>query len=106
MDCVRQSGRAEVVLTVPEQHAQPPASLLTINDVAAWLNVSRSLVYQLVEAKKIPVCRIGNGRGTIRFRHEDVEEYVSGTIDRREPVTVPTQSRTRLKHVRVRTQKR
>ena len=93
-------------MTGQDQQKRSPASLLTINDVAAWLNVSRSLVYQLVEAKKIPVCRIGNGRGTIRFRHEDVEEYVFATVDRREPVSVPTPARTRLKHVRVSKQQR
>ena len=76
--------------------------LLTVGDVAEWLNVSGSLVYQLVEARKIPVCRIGNGRGAIRFRPEDIEAYIASCVDHRLPVKVATPSRTRLKHVKVR----
>lgn len=76
--------------------------LLTVGDVAKWLNVSSSLVYQLVESKKIPICRIGNGRGTIRFRFEDIEDYITSTVDRRLPIKVAKPLATKLKHVKVR----
>jgi excisionase family DNA binding protein len=78
-----------------------PKRLLTVGDVADWLNVSGSLVYQLVESRKLPVCRIGNGRGAIRFRTEDIESYISSCIDDRLPIKVARPSRTKLKHVRV-----
>jgi excisionase family DNA binding protein len=80
----------------------PSKQLLTVSDVAEWLNVSGSLVYQLVESKKIPVCRIGNGRGAIRFRHEDIEAYIASCVDRRMPIKVATPTRSRLKHIKVR----
>lgn len=75
--------------------------LLTVCDVADWLNISGSLVYQLVESRKLPVCRIGNGRGAIRFRPEDIENYIASCVDSRQPVKVPVPARTRLKHVKV-----
>jgi len=78
-----------------------PKKLLTVRDVASWLNVSRSLVYQLAEAKQLPVCRIGNGRGAIRFKPEDIEDYIAASVDRRQPINVSPPSKTRLKHIRI-----
>ncbi len=105
MDSLRKPSRTTPVLNIarqmPEAHDKSK-SLLTVGDVADWLNVSGSLVYQLVEAKMIPVCRIGNGRGAIRFRPEDVETYIDSCIDHRLPVKVAKPSRSRLKHVKVR----
>ena len=75
--------------------------LLTVGEVAEWLNVSGSLIYQLVESKRIPVCRIGNGRGAIRFRPEDVETYIASCIDHRQPIKVSKPTRTHLKHIKV-----
>ena len=86
---------------MPEAQQQSK-QLLTVGDVAKWLNVSGSLVYQLVEAKKIPVCRIGNGRGAIRFRPADIEAYITSCVDRRMPIKAPSPSRARLKHVKIR----
>ena len=75
--------------------------LLTVSEVADWLNVSRSLVYQLVEAKQIAACRIGNGRGAIRFRTEDIDAFVEASVDRKEAIRVPISTKTQLKHIRV-----
>lgn len=86
---------------MPESHDKSHR-LLTVGDVAEWLNVSGSLVYQLVESRKIPACRIGNGRGAIRFRHEDIEAYIASCVDHRQPIKVNKPSQTRLKHVKVR----
>ena len=76
--------------------------LLTVADVAEWLNVSSSLIYQLVESRKIPVCRIGTGRGTIRFRSEDIENYIASSLDSRLPIKTAKPSPTGLKHIKVR----
>ena len=77
-------------------------SLLTVEDVAERLACSASLVYQLVDAGKIAVHRIGNGRATIRFRPEDVEEYLAACRqDRRAKSSLVQQPRPRLRHISV-----
>ena len=50
--------------------------LMTVKEVARRLRVSTSLVYQLVDAGKLGCHRIGNGRGAIRIRPEDVADYL------------------------------
>jgi excisionase family DNA binding protein len=50
--------------------------LLTVKEVARRLRVSQSLVYQLVDTGRLGCHRIGNGRGAIRIRPEDVTEYL------------------------------
>ena len=50
--------------------------LLTAKEVARELRVSVSLVYQLVESGRLACHRIGNGRGAIRIRPEDVANYL------------------------------
>ncbi|MDV6032473.1 MAG: helix-turn-helix domain-containing protein [Phycisphaera sp. RhM] len=74
--------------------------LLSVAEVAEWLSVSPSLVYQLVDSGKLAVFRIGNGRGTIRFLESDIEQYLAtcrrGT---RQPQSKST-TRPKLKHIR------
>ena len=50
-----------------------PACLLTINEVAQILHVSRSLVYLLVQRGEIATVRLGNA---LRVHPEDLEAYV------------------------------
>ena len=50
--------------------------LLTVKEVARRLRVSASLVYQLVDSGKLGCHRIGNGRGAIRIRPDDVDTYL------------------------------
>ena len=79
-----------------------PKRMLTVTDVAQWLSVSSSLVYQLVEAGKLPVYRIGNGRGAIRFQPQDISDYIESC--RSEPSQPPSplrKLRPGLKHVRL-----
>lgn len=72
--------------------------LMTVTDVAARLKVSPSLVYQMVESGKLVVYRIGNGRGAIRFRPEDIEAYLESC--RIEKIAPPARkTRPRLKHI-------
>ena len=51
--------------------------LLTVKEVARRLRVSGSLIYQLIESERLGCHRIGNGRGAIRIRSEDVDHYLS-----------------------------
>jgi excisionase family DNA binding protein len=50
--------------------------LMTVKEVARRLRVSASLVYQLVDCGRLGCHRIGNGRGAIRIRPEDVASYL------------------------------
>jgi excisionase family DNA binding protein len=52
----------------------PFTELLKPSDVAARLQVSRALVYRLMQKNKIPVVRINK---TVRVRACDLEEYIS-----------------------------
>ncbi len=57
--------------------AEPPLDpdrLLTINEVAALLHVSRSLLYRLIRTGALPTVRILRA---LRFRWQDVEDYIN-----------------------------
>ncbi|MHC4402137.1 MAG: helix-turn-helix domain-containing protein [Planctomycetota bacterium] len=59
--------------------------LLTVGEVAKRLNVSVGCVYALVAKNEISHVRIGVGRGTIRLRQEDLDDYLEARqIDKRE----------------------
>lgn len=83
-----------------QNETKQPIRLLTVAQVADWLSVSASLVYQIVESGKLPVYRIGNGRGAIRFRPEDVETYVDSCRTEKLPPASAPKTRPRLKHLR------
>lgn len=51
--------------------------LLSANDVAQLLNISRSLVYQLIQHGKIPVVQINS---VYRIRPEDLELYIQNNL--------------------------
>jgi len=74
--------------------------LLTVQDVAVILKVSNSLVYGLVASGKIVCHRIGQGRGAIRIRREDIEEFLAGCRSEQKP-TMPRVPRPRLKHIKL-----
>ena len=77
---------------------QPP--LLTVREVAEMLRVSPSLVYQLVEARKLACHRIGSRQGAIRISVADVDDYLSECrYDRQEEM--PKLPRPRLKHLKL-----
>lgn len=79
--------------------AQPQA-LLTVAEVAKWLSISSSLVYQLVDSGRLPVVRIGNGRGAIRFQPGDIADYIESCRSQAEPIKTPI-IRPRLKHLKL-----
>jgi excisionase family DNA binding protein len=54
--------------------AQPSVrGLLTPDEVAEWLHVSKSTVYRLVEQRTFPFYRVS---GVLRFDRVDVETYL------------------------------
>jgi excisionase family DNA binding protein len=50
-----------------------PEPLLSVREVAEWLNVSADCVYRLVAARELPHCRVGKA---IRFERRDVAAYL------------------------------
>ncbi len=53
----------------------PPPRLLTLHDVARFLNVSQAQVYALVRSGELPAIKLG-GRGVWRVDRFKLEEYV------------------------------
>jgi excisionase family DNA binding protein len=88
--------------TTVRQQSSPVSDmdLLTINDVAAILKVSKSLVYGMIASGKIACHRIGNGRGAVRVRRDDLEHFINQC--RVGPSLPPVRSqRPKLKHLRI-----
>ena len=63
---------------MPNESSQSNKQLLTVAEVAERLKLSVSLIYAMVNAGTLPSLRVGNGRGSIRFREGDVQEYLDG----------------------------
>ena len=47
--------------------------LVTVDEAAAILRISRSTVYRLIAQRRLPFFRIGSG---IRFRQDDLSAYL------------------------------
>jgi excisionase family DNA binding protein len=60
--------------------AQPPIRrLLTLDEVAELLRVSKTSVYRLVERRALPFYRVS---GLLRFDHADIETFLyAGRIE-------------------------
>ena len=56
-------------------------NLLTGDDVARKLNVSRTFAYLLMRRGEIPTVHLGR---LVRVRSEDLENYISANISREE----------------------
>jgi excisionase family DNA binding protein len=54
-----------------------PEPLMTAQDVAAYLRVSKSMVYKLAESAQLPCLRIG---ACLRFERDTVERFARGEI--------------------------
>jgi len=67
---------------VPEGAPPDFFRLWTVNDVGRALRRHPQTVYRMVDACEIQAIRVGKGRGSVRFRKEDVEDYINEhTID-------------------------
>jgi excisionase family DNA binding protein len=55
------------------RYAEPRTALLTVNELAALLGISRDSVYRLVKAGDVIGYRVGE---RLRFRWEDVDAYL------------------------------
>ncbi len=63
------------------QQSQPGA-LLSLDDVAALLKVSRAWVRDHATRRnpRIPVVRLGGKRALLRFRREDIEGFIAAHL--------------------------
>lgn len=76
--------------------------LLTVNEVTNQLQISRTLVYRLVEQGKLGCHRIGTGRGAIRFSQTDIDAFLdSCRVEPGEKAREPKLPRAQLKHLRI-----
>ena len=86
--------------STPSERDDLRSRLLTVCEAATLLNVSSSLIYHLIDSRKLSCHRIGAGRGTIRIRKEDLDEYLSACRSDRIDET-PQASVPRLKHIKL-----
>lgn len=63
-----------LIMAVERHHPGSIPSLLTIEEVAEILRVSKTSVYRLVERCELPFCRVGR---TLRFTRKDLESYLA-----------------------------
>jgi excisionase family DNA binding protein len=56
-----------------EQASAVPGRLLSVNEVAELLGVSRPTIYRLVRRQQLPASRVGE---RLRFRPSHVDDYV------------------------------
>jgi predicted DNA-binding transcriptional regulator AlpA len=70
------SGKPQLV------HQAAAAPLLTLNDVASMLAVSKAWVRDHATRRnpRIPVVRFGGRRAVLRFRREDVTRFISKNL--------------------------
>ena len=77
--------------------------LYTVKEAALRPTCSDDLVYKLCQTAKLRHIRLGMGRGRIRIREEDIEEFLRGASVG--PIKVVTESPKapplNLKHLRV-----
>ena len=72
----RQGSRARRMIS------DRPKSLLTLDDVAVQLGVSRDWVRDHATRRnpRIPVVRFGGKRAILRFRPEDIENFITAHL--------------------------
>jgi len=52
------------------------APLMTVRELAAYLNITESAIYKMVNRNELPVVRLGANGRTLRFRREQIEEWI------------------------------
>ncbi len=63
--------------TYTKDESSRPARLLSVDGLAAYLDISRSSVYRLVRRGDIRAVHVGN---RFRFHPADVEEYLERNV--------------------------
>ena len=63
-------------------------TMFNLKTACDYLNISRATIYRLIKSRQIAYSKIGIGRGTYRFRKEDLDDYLEK--NRVEPFTKET----------------
>jgi len=50
---------------------------LNVSEVAELIGVSKTWVYQAVESKRLPAIKLSPGRGPVRIRPADLQEFLA-----------------------------
>ncbi len=61
-------------MTIKRHRPGAGDALLTLDEVAALLRVSKTSVYRLVERRELPFCRVGR---SLRFTRQDLDAYLA-----------------------------
>jgi excisionase family DNA binding protein len=80
----------------------PNVQLLTVSEVAEFLRLSRSSVYQMVERGILATYRVGFGRGAIRLSREELLRYVEScrTLSAG-AARIPLRRKSKLRHLKL-----
>lgn len=84
-----------------ESNKSQQQTLLTVREVATLLRLSEASIYLMATSGKLPHLRVGNGRGSIRFRTQEIESILLEG-QRSQPIPRPTRERHAMKHLKVR----
>jgi excisionase family DNA binding protein len=60
---------------------------ITVREVSHRLGVSAATIYSLCAVRRLGHIRLGVGRGTIRIREQDLDEYLAKAIVAPEDMT-------------------
>lgn len=71
-------------LTKPRPRGRPKARLYDINELAAYLNVSRRTIYRLLDSKGLPHMRVGY---VVRFDLAEVMRWLKLFTERGDQLT-------------------
>lgn len=52
-------------------------NLITPDELADFLRLSKASIYRLIDGRKIPFCKIG---GSLRFRKSDIDGYIEKSL--------------------------
>lgn len=98
---VREVGEAPRAES-PDDGKATGVQLLKVKEVAEALRVSASLVYSLIESGRLPACRVGRGRGSVRILVEDLTNYIeSSRVQVGEASRPRPRRREKLKHIKL-----
>lgn len=61
-----------------QNHITMEKSFLTVAETAEFLGYKKSYVYQLIHKNAIPFHKVGAGNRSVRFKREDLQDYLNG----------------------------
>ena len=62
--------------TIPIAKSNTTMTMYGLRAACEYLQISRATMYRLIKSRQIAYSKIGMGRGTYRFRTEDLDEYL------------------------------